>query len=260
MHDVRDRRLLFVTTRKVLITGVCGGIGSAAARAFSRAGWGVIGIDQSEPSDDIEIDRFEIVDISQSDQIAELFQKLTGELDGLHALVNNAATQVNKPIVETNDDDWEHIINTNVRSAFQCIREAHPLLSAVNGSVVNVSSVHALATSMNVAVYAISKGALVALTRSAALEHADDGIRCNAVLPGAIDTKMLRSGLDRRPHPDGPEGNLQVLADRTPLKFVATADDIAPSILHLADNDQSKYTTGQMLVVDGGATIRLSTE
>jgi NAD(P)-dependent dehydrogenase (short-subunit alcohol dehydrogenase family) len=100
----------------------------------------------------------------------------------------------------------------------------------------------------------------VALTRSAALELADDGIRCNAVLPGAIDTKMLREGLDRRPNPDGAEGNLKILAQRTPLGFVATADDIAPSILHLADNDQSKYTTGQMLVLDGGATIRLSTE
>lgn len=249
-----------MSTRKVLITGVCGGIGAASARAFSRAGWGVIGIDQSEPTEDVEIDRFELVDISQSEQIADLFKKLNGEFDGLHALVNNAATQINKPIVETTDADWDHIINTNVRSAFQCIREAHPLLSAVRGAVVNVSSVHALATSMNVAVYAISKGALVALTRSAALELADDGIRCNAVLPGAIDTKMLRSGLGRRPHPDGPEGNLKILADRTPLKFVATADDIAPSILHLADNDQSKYTTGQMLVVDGGATIRLSTE
>ena len=105
-----------------------------------------------------------------------------------------------------------------------------------------------------------SKGALVALTRSAALELADDGIRCNAVLPGAIDTKMLRSGFERRPHPDGAEGNLQILSGRTPIGFVATAADIAPSIVHLADNDQSRYTTGQMLVLDGGATIRLSTE
>lgn len=249
-----------MTQRSVLITGVCGGIGRAAANAFTGAGWSVVGVDRSEPTDDLNIDRFELVDISQSDQIAELFDQLSADLDGLHALVNNAATQVNKPIVETSDEDWEHIINTNVRSAFQCIRNGHGLLAAAKGAVVNVASVHALATSMNVAVYAISKGALVALTRSAALELADDGIRCNAVLPGAIDTKMLREGLDRRPHPDGPEGNLQILADRTPLKFVATADDIAPSIVHLADNNQSKYTTGQMLVLDGGATIRLSTE
>ena len=249
-----------MSSRHVLITGVCGGIGAAAAAAFREEGWSVIGVDRSEPTDAIAVDRFEMVDVSQSDQIAALFDRLRGDIDGLHALVNNAAMQVNKPIVETTDDDLEQIINTNVRSAFQCIRDANPLLKAVRGAVVNVASVHAIATSMNVAVYAISKGALVALTRSAALELAADGVRCNAVLPGAIDTKMLREGLDRRPNPDGPEGNLQILADRTPLGFVATAQDIAPSIVHLADNHQSKYTTGQMLVLDGGATIRLSTE
>lgn len=249
-----------MSNRSVLITGVCGGIGSATARAFQAAGWTVIGVDRAAPETDIAVDRFELVDVSQSDQIHDLFARLRNDMDGLHALVNNAATQVNKPIVETTDDDWQHIINTNVRSAFQCIRESHPLLKAASGAVVNVASVHAIATSINVAVYAISKGALVALTRSAALELADDGIRCNAVLPGAIDTKMLRDGLDRRPNPDGPEGNLKILSDRTPLGFVATADDIAPSIVHLADNDQSKYTTGQMLVLDGGVTIRLSTE
>jgi NAD(P)-dependent dehydrogenase (short-subunit alcohol dehydrogenase family) len=244
----------------VLITGVCGGIGRASAAAFNHAGWKVIGVDRADPLEPLELERFETVDVSQSNQIADLFTRLNADLDGLHALVNNAAIQINKPIVETEDADWELIINTNVRSAFQCIRGAHPLLAAVRGAVVNVSSVHAIATSMNVAVYAISKGALVALTRSAALELAADGVRCNAVLPGAIDTKMLREGLDRRSHPDGAEGNLRILAQRTPLGFVATADDIAPSILHLADNEQSKYTTGQMLVLDGGATIRLSTE
>lgn len=249
-----------MTTRTALITGVCGGIGTATARAFADAGWSVIGVDRSPPPDDLHLDRFEMVDVSSSEQIAELFDNLRSELTGLHALVNNAAMQVNKPIIETSDQDWEQIINTNVRSAFQCIRDSQPLLKSVGGAVVNVSSVHALATSVNVAVYAISKGALVALTRSAALELAVDGIRCNAVLPGAIDTKMLREGLDRRPNPDGADGNLRILAQRTPLGFVATADDIAPSILHLADNEQSKYTTGQMLVLDGGATIRLSTE
>lgn len=249
-----------MTQRWVLITGVCGGIGRATAARFKAAGWGVIGVDRSEPGEVLDVDRFEVVDVSQSDQVARLFEALNADMTGLDALVNNAATQINKPIVETTDEDWDLIINTNVRSAFQCIRGAHPLLAAVRGAVVNVSSVHAIATSMNVAVYAISKGALVALTRSAALELADDGIRCNAVLPGAIDTKMLREGLHRRPNPDGAEGNLRILAERTPLGFVATADDIAPSIFHLADNDQSKYTTGQMLVLDGGATIRLSTE
>lgn len=248
-----------MVSRTALITGVCGGIGRAIAECFRSAGWTVIGTDRREPDTDMELDRFELCDVGRDGEVAELFGRLAG-VPRLDALVNNAAVQINKPIVETSDDDWSHVMDTNVRSAFQCIREAHPMLAVARGSVVNVSSVHAVATSMNVAVYAISKGALAALTRSAAIELAASGIRCNAVLPGAVDTDMLRDGLERRSHPEGAMGNLRDLAARTPLGFVATPEQIAPSILHLADGDLSPYTTGQMLVVDGGATIKLGTE
>jgi NAD(P)-dependent dehydrogenase (short-subunit alcohol dehydrogenase family) len=245
--------------RTVVVTGVCGGIGRAIAARFRQSGWTVIGVDRNEPDNEVEIERFELADVGRDGDVAALFARLA-DLGSLDALINNAAVQVNKPLVETTDAEWSHVIDTNLRSAFQCIREAHPLLAAARGSVVNISSVHAIATSMNVAVYAISKGALAALTRSAAIELADAGIRCNAVLPGAVDTPMLRAGLDRRFHPDGPDGNLNELAARTPLGFVATADQIAPSVVHLADGDLSPYTTGQMLVVDGGATVKLGTE
>jgi NAD(P)-dependent dehydrogenase (short-subunit alcohol dehydrogenase family) len=120
--------------------------------------------------------------------------------------------------------------------------------------------VHAVATSANVAAYAVSKGALVSLTRSAAIDLAPLGVRCNAVLPGAVKTPMLLDGLSRRPHPRGPQGNLDDLGSRTPLGFVADPEAIAPTILFLADSLRSPYTTGQSLVVDGGASIRLSTE
>ncbi len=246
-------------TRRVIITGACGGIGRAAVAAFATAGWQVIGVDRSDPPDDLEFTEFVQSDLSAQGSVVELRAQLPS-LDRLDALVNNAAIQVNRPIIETPDSDWDRVMNTNVRSAFQMIREFHRPLSAARGAVVNVSSVHAVATSMNVAVYAISKGALVALTRSAALELASEGIRCNAVLPGAVMTPMLEAGLGRRPHPDGPDGNLRELVGRTPLGFVADPPDIAPTIVHLADREQSPYTTGQTIVVDGGATIRLGTE
>jgi NAD(P)-dependent dehydrogenase (short-subunit alcohol dehydrogenase family) len=111
-----------------------------------------------------------------------------------------------------------------------------------------------------VAAYAVSKAALAGLTRTAALELALHGIRCNAVLPGAVMSDMLRAGLSRREHPEGPQGNLDALIARTPLGFVATPEQIAPSIVFLADGERSPYTTGQLLVVDGGAMIRLGTE
>ena len=245
--------------KSVIITGACGGIGRGTATAFRLAGWHVIGIDQSDRDAGVEVDEFIQADLASDKGVATIRRQLN-HVDQLDALVNNAALQVNQPLVQTTDDEWTAVMNTNVRAAFQMIREFHPALSAVRGAVVNVSSVHAIATSTNVAVYAISKGALVALTRSAALELAAEGIRCNAVLPGAIMTPMLDAGLSRRPHPNGAAGNLDALIERTPLGFVATPEQIAPTIVHLADTDLSPYTTGQMMVVDGGATIRLGTE
>jgi glucose 1-dehydrogenase len=245
--------------KTAIVTGACGGIGRAVTAAFQQAGWSVIGIDRADEPDDLDFAEFVRADLGAVDAVEGIRRQLS-HIDRLDALVNNAAAQINQPLIDTTDEEWSTVMNTNVRAAFQMIREFHPALSAVHGAIVNVSSVHAIATSANVAAYAISKGALVALTRSAALELAADGIRCNAVLPGAVITPMLEEGLSRRPHPDGPSGNLQALADRTPLGFIAEADQIAPTIMHLADSEQSPYTTGQMMIVDGGATIRLSTE
>jgi NAD(P)-dependent dehydrogenase (short-subunit alcohol dehydrogenase family) len=246
-------------TRRVVITGSCGGLGRAFVRKFQAEGWRVTGIDRRKPESSHMPDEFIHADIGQDGEVARAFEIIRngGRLD---AIVNNAAVQLNKPIAETTDDEWSHVINTNVRSAFQTIRESTELLAESRGAVVNISSVHAIATSVNVAVYAISKGALAALTRSAAVELAAAGVRCNAVLPGAVDTAMLRDGLDRRPHVDGIDGNFADLVAGTPLGFVATPDQIAPSVFHLADSEQSPYTTGQMLIVDGGVTARLGSE
>jgi NAD(P)-dependent dehydrogenase (short-subunit alcohol dehydrogenase family) len=245
-------------TRTVLITGVCGGIGQATAAAFADAGWNVIGVDLVEPSPDVRVDRFYRTDVSRDGEVDALVHEV--ELDGLDGLVNNAAVQLDASLVDTTDEMWKLVMDTNVRSMFQLIRGFHDRLAARRGGIVNVSSVHAVATSANVAAYAISKGAVAALTRTAALELALAGIRCNAVLPGAVMTPMLKAGLSRRPHPRGADGNLEGLIARTPLGFVATPEQIAPSILFLADDRLSPYTTGQTLIIDGGATVHLSTE
>jgi glucose 1-dehydrogenase len=248
-----------VRQRNVIVTGACGGIGRATAAAFGDAGWHVIGVDLVSPDDSPSTAEFIVADLAADDGISELRSALS-HISELDALVNNAAIQVNSPLVETSDHDWDRVMNTNVRAAFRMIRSFHPALAAANGAVVNIGSVHSVATSQNVSVYATSKGALAALTRSSALELALDGIRCNAVLPGAVMTPMLEDGLGRRPHPDGPSGNANELIARTPLGFIATPEQIAPTIVHLADNSLSPYTTGQMVIVDGGATARLSTE
>jgi len=129
------------------------------------------------------------------------------------------------------------------------------------GSIVNVGSVHAIATSANIAAYAASKGALSALTRALAIKFAPDQIRVNAVLPGAVKTDMLLAGLQRgHLSGDRPDQLLDNLGRKTVMGRVGTSEEIARAILFLADANQSAFMTGQSLVIDGGATARLSTE
>jgi NAD(P)-dependent dehydrogenase (short-subunit alcohol dehydrogenase family) len=126
---------------------------------------------------------------------------------------------------------------------------------------VNVSSVHAVATSSNIAAYAASKGGLLALTRAMAVEWAMDNIRVNAILPGAVDTPMLRAGLNRGHLTGGTViDRLENLARKTVNGRVGLPEEIAHAIYFLADNSQSSFITGQAMIVDGGATARLSTE
>mgnify|MGYP002352026530 FL=1 len=139
---------------------------------------------------------------------------------------------------------------------------AYPLLKqGGGGAVVNVSSVHAVATSANISAYAASKGGLLALTRAMAIEFAMDGVRANAILPGAVDTPMLRSGLSRGHAGDGNiNERLENLARRTVNGKIGQPEEIAHAIYFLADQEQSSFMTGQAIIVDGGATARLSTE
>ena len=177
----------------------------------------------------------------------------------MNALVNNAAIQIERPLSETTVSEWDLVLATNVRGAFIASQVVTSLLRASRGAIVNVSSVHALATSAGLAAYAVSKGALAALTRAAALELGPE-IRVNAVLPGAVDTQMLQSGLGRRAGSERLQEAVDALAARTPLRRIGRPVEVAEAILFLADEQRSSFITGQTIVVDGGAVAQLSTE
>jgi NAD(P)-dependent dehydrogenase (short-subunit alcohol dehydrogenase family) len=247
----------------VLITGAGGGIGRATVHHFASQGWRVIGVDRAEFGDSFpQNGHFIQADISHPDSTEQIFEEARGFHPSLDALDNNAAVQVAKPLVETTVEEWDSVMASNLRSVFLFVKLAHPLMKAAGGgAVVNVSSVHAIQTSANIAAYAASKGGLLALTRAMAIEFAPDNIRVNAILPGAVDTPMLRAGLGRG-HVG--QGNMQErldnLARKTVSGKVGKPEEIASAIYFLADDEQSSFMTGQALVVDGGATARLSTE
>jgi glucose 1-dehydrogenase len=250
-------------TRNVLITGAAGGIGRATVHLFALNGWRVIGVDRNPFGEEFpQGGLFIQADNADPQEIQRIYKEtstFTGQLDGL---VNNAAWQVAKPLLETSVEEWDGVMSTNLRAAFLHAKMAYPFLKAAGGgAIVNVSSVHAVQTSANIAAYAASKGGLLALTRAMAIEFARDGIRVNAILPGAVDTPMLRAGLGRG-HVAGEDihTRLENLASRTVNGRVGKPGEIAHAIYFLVDDTQSSFMTGQAMVVDGGATARLSTE
>jgi NAD(P)-dependent dehydrogenase (short-subunit alcohol dehydrogenase family) len=244
--------------RIVAVTGVAGGIGSATAVAFAEAGWEVVGVDLVEPAPSVPLRAFLSLDLGDA-AAGDRLAAFVGTLPALDALVNAAAIQGTDTIVETEASAWDVVFDANARGPFLAMRACFPLLRSGRGSVVNIASVHAVATTGGAAPYAASKGALVTLTRAAALEWAPD-VRVNAVLPGAVDTPMLRQGMQRSASADGIEAGLEALAGRTPLGRIGRPEEIAEAIVFLADGQRSSFITGQTLVVDGGALARLSTE
>jgi NAD(P)-dependent dehydrogenase (short-subunit alcohol dehydrogenase family) len=249
--------------KTVLITGAAGGIGRATVQLFAQSGWRVIGVDRSPFGESFPANGFCVQsDISIGENLEFIFDQVHAHTGYLNALVNNAAIQVSKPLLETQVEEWDAVMASNLRSVFLGVKLAHPLLKAAGGgAIVNVSSVHAVATSANIAAYAASKGGLLALTRAIAIEFAPDNIRANAVLPGAVDTPMLRAGLNRG-HLQGEDilTRLDNLARKTVNGRVGRPEEIAHAIYFLADETQSSFMTGQALIIDGGATARLSTE
>jgi glucose 1-dehydrogenase len=246
----------------VLITGVFGGIGYATAKVFSENGWKVIGVDRTCKKDEGNyIDLFLNKDISIPGDVREVFNIVSERYGILHCLVNNAAIQISKSILETAENEWDETYASNIKSIFMGVKYAYPLLKKTGGSIVNMSSVHAYATSKNISAYASTKGAILAFTRSIALEFADDNIRVNAVLPGAVNTNMLKSGLSRG-HLSGE--NVDVMIDKLglkhPVKRIGQPEEIGKTIYFLADSEKSAFITGQAIVVDGGALAQLSTE
>jgi NAD(P)-dependent dehydrogenase (short-subunit alcohol dehydrogenase family) len=244
----------------VLVTGAAKGIGRATALAFAAAGARVALLDQDQPAlDALAVDlrdsgREALAlhgDVADSRTVNDAVAALIAEWGVLDTLVANAGISFARSIDEYTDEEWNHILGVNLNGAFYAVRAALPHLKKSRGTVVLVSSMTGIVGQPRGAAYDASKGALIAMTRSLALELAPAGIRVNCVCPAGVDTPLMRAWADTLPDP---QEVLRQQADMHVLKRMATADEIASAILFLA-SPAASFITGIALPIDGGATL-----
>jgi NAD(P)-dependent dehydrogenase (short-subunit alcohol dehydrogenase family) len=237
-----------------LVTGAAGGIGLATALRFGAEGARLVlaGLhgDALSPAREKVLaagapDALDVqCDVSKEEQVAACVGHVLQRFGRLDVVVNNAGLMSFKPLEQFTGEDWLRILGVDLLGAFFFTKQAF-LHMRGGGAIVNVASVHAVRTTRNVAPYAAAKAALLSLTRSTALEGRDRGIRCNAVLPGAVETKMLR---------DNPEVKAGV--EHIDPKELLQPDDIAAAIAYLASDD-ARNVQGASLIVDGGRLSEL---
>ena len=252
--------------KNVLVTGGTSGIGQAIAVRFAECGANVAinYLRRPEEAEDTEEKVHACVarvrqhgvrnvlvqgDVSKEDDVVRMLEDTIDQLGGLDILVNNAGIQISKPSHELSAEDFDKVIAVNLRGAFLCAREAIKrfLETGTHGVVINISSVHQIIPKPDYLGYSASKGGMMNLTRTLALEYAGQGIRVNGIGPGATITPINRAWVD------DPVKSEMVTA-HIPMRRAGTADEMAGIACFLASDDAA-YITGQTLFVDGGLTL-----
>lgn len=252
------------TGKTVIVTGGGGGIGRAIAHRFAAAGAAVAVVNRTAAkaervAAEIREAGFEATamaaDVSSEADVRRVVRDTLEKYGQIDVMVNNAAVCPQVRLADLSLSQWNEVITNNLTSVFLFCREVvPPMLRNGGGAIVNVSSVHALATLEGYSAYAASKGGIVAMTRAIALDYAKQNIRVNAVLPGAVQTPMLESSVKNLDTPR--EEIMRQWNDSQPIGRVGQPDEIASVVLFAASPDNS-FMTGATLVADGGMTIEL---
>ena len=244
--------------KRALVTGSASGIGRATAMLFAQEGAAVCIVDIDAAGGQLVADKINAAggraifircDVTSAAECQNAVQQMVVEFGGIDILFNNAGIIRRASVVDTREDEWDHVMAVNVKSIFLLGKFSIPnMVEAGGGVVVNVSSGWGLVGGRNAASYCASKGAVVQLTRAMALDHGEDNIRINCICPGDTDTPMLRD--EAKQLGESEDAFLAEAADR-PLKRIGKPDDIAQAALYLA-SDSAAFVTGTTLVVDGG--------
>lgn len=245
-----------------IITGAASGIGCATAKLLAQHGASVVLSDKNLSGVAVVVDEMRKAgqsalaveaDVTNGRSVATLIEralKITGRID---VLVNNAGILIGGGAENTSEEDWDLVMNVNVKGVFLGCKHVLPVMRAQRaGSIINMSSVAAIKGTPSRAAYVASKGAVAALTRSLAIDHAQENIRINSVAPGSVKTPIFDRVISE--HPD-PTAYADELRRRQPMNRMGRPEEIAAGILFLA-SDASSFVTGSMLTLDGGLSVK----
>ena len=229
----------------LIVTGSNGGIGSKICEFFKNKEWYVVGLDLHKSSVHQFTDNYYQVDLTKKKDIINFITSIKN----VDCFINCAAYQCCKPIWEYEEKEWDDTYNCNVKSIFLFIKYGLPIFKRCKTNIINISSIHAIATSKHISSYASSKAAIVGLTKNMAIDLADFGIRVNSICPGAINTPMLYEHLD--------EKKITKLKDKHLLKEIGNPIDIAKTCYFI---NNTIFMNGNNIIIDGGVSSQLSSE
>ncbi|NMC95114.1 MAG: 3-oxoacyl-[acyl-carrier-protein] reductase [Syntrophorhabdus sp.] len=232
-----------------IVTGGSQGIGRSIAEFLAAKGGDVVIFDIADSSDIVQYIRqkgqrseFYQVDVSNFNMVGEAVDKVIKDMGRVSNLVNNAGITADKLLLRMKEEDWDRVLQINLKSAFNCTRAVVRYMLKTGGSIVNISSIAGVMGNAGQANYAASKAGLIGFTKSVAREYGERGIRVNAVAPGFIKTKMTES-LD--------EKSRETMFKAIPLGRLGEPDDIAHVVYFLL-SEYGSYITGEVINVNGG--------
>ena len=243
-----------------IITGSGKGIGQGCAFVFAKEGAPLAIVDIDEESGNKTIQKIQSegreakffkTDVSNSGQVQFMISQVVSTFGGIDILLNNAGIHISKDIEHLSEDEWDRIIDVNLRSVFLCTKYALSELKKSKGCIINMSSMVGLIGQSNAGAYAASKGGIVAMTKGIALDYAKYGIRANCICPGWVNTPLVEDWFQQQ---EDPEKARQYIYSVHPLGRIATMEEVGRAALFLASQDSS-FVTGVALPVDGAVSL-----
>ena len=248
-----------------VVTGAATGIGGATAVAFGAEGASVVLSDVNESALDERVREIQsaggqaiavVADASQAADAQRTANEAVAAFGGIDYLVASAGIQTYGTAVDTDEDTWDRTLAVNAKGVYLAAKYCIPeMVKRGGGAIVNVASVQGLFSQPNVAAYSASKGAVIAMTRTMAIDHAGDNIRANSICPGSIETPLLRFAAEQM-QPQDPDGAIKEWGGLHVLGRVGQPEEMAQVALFLC-SEAASFITGAAIVADGGLTIRL---